>query len=146
MAKNGNIFELFSSSKYAIFKFRWQTKYCINQLETNTRSTAKYTACSQGPICQVWLSGLDANCGEPKGVEFGISYNANYKDSLIKMLLKFCQKAANSLTNVEKSVSLHTFQLKRTKCLQYRDYCTTKLLCVHQNIPLPGVCNFCSRK
>ena len=83
---NGRIWQYlwkFNSSKYLVLKLRCQTEHCINQLETNTRSTAKYPACTPGPTSQVWLSGLDASCGEPKGVELGISYIATYKDSLV---------------------------------------------------------------
>ena len=89
-----------------------------------TRPSAKEPASRQGPICQVCqISGFDANRGEPKGVELGISYIANYKDGLNKMLLKFCQKAANSLTNGEKSISLHTFQLNFSGSrIKMRDY------------------------
>ena len=63
---------IFSSSKCAVFKLRWQTKYCINQLETKTR----YSAYHQDPICQVWLSGLDANCSEPQKVSNSVFHTS----------------------------------------------------------------------
>ena len=94
MANKWQYFWILSSAKCGIFKLRWKTNDSINQLETNTRSTAKCPAFSQGPICQAGFIGLDANCGEPTGVELAISNIANYKDSLIIKIVWYHEERA----------------------------------------------------
>ena len=39
---------IFSYAKYVIFKLRWQTKYRMNQLETNSRNSSRSTYFSWG--------------------------------------------------------------------------------------------------
>ena len=78
---------IFSHANCMIFKLRWQTKYRINQLETNSRNSSRTSAFRRDIIifCQPfhWTAYFD----KPKGVKLGISKIANYNSRWILSLV-----------------------------------------------------------
>ena len=54
----------------------------MDQSGTPLRLMLRPPSFYQGPICQVWSSGLDGTWQQPKGVELGISKITNYNREL----------------------------------------------------------------
>ena len=64
-----------------------------------------------GTFCHIWMVGIGVTCGQPKGVERGISSHADYR--VVRscfLILHFSNHLTNWLKGIQFMFSIHNFR------------------------------------